>query len=109
MELRRLQDFEQFNDEKMAKNSLFSTEHLFFDLYCLLPGQQQKIHAHEGSDKVYLAMRGQTTLQIGDEQRVLDPGEAALAPAGVLHGVRNDSSAEAVLLVTMAPPPHGKA
>lgn len=108
MDIRCLKNFEQFNSEKMAKHSLFSTEQLFFDLYCLLPGQEQRIHAHEGSDKVYLAMRGKATLQIGEEIRILEPGEAVLAPAGVPHGVRNNSAEEAVLLVTMAPPPHGK-
>lgn len=103
MESRRLQDFEIFSPEKMAKNALFASRHMFFDLYCLLPGQAQKVHAHGGSDKIYLVMRGAPTMTLGGDDRVLTPGEAVLAPEGVPHGVRNDALEEAVLLVAMAP------
>lgn len=103
MDVKRLQDFEAFSPEKMAKNALFNSRHMFFDLYCLLPGQAQKIHAHGGSDKIYLVMKGAPTLTLGSDERVLAPGEAVMAPEGVPHGVRNDGPDDAVLLVTMAP------
>jgi len=44
-------------------------------------------------------------LVIGDEERVLSPGELAYAAPGVAHGVRNDTDAEAVCLVLMPPAP----
>lgn len=103
MDIHRLQDFEIFSDEKLVKNPLFNSRHMFFDLYCLRPGQAQKIHAHGGSDKIYLVMRGAPTLTVGADDRVMAPGEAAIAPEGVLHGVRNDGPEDAVLLVAMAP------
>lgn len=103
MDVRRLQDFEHFSDEKLAKNPLFNSRHMFFDLYCLRPGQAQKVHAHGGSDKIYLVLRGAPTLTLGPEERVLAPGEALMAPEGLPHGVRNDGPDEAVLLVAMAP------
>lgn len=105
MDVCRLQDFEIFSDQKMAKNALFNSRHLFFDLYCLHPGQAQKVHAHGGSDKIYLVMRGTPTLTLGSEDRTLDQGEAVMAPEGVPHGVRNDGPDDAVLLVAMAPKP----
>lgn len=103
MDVQRLQDFERFSDEKMAKNALFNSRHMFYDLYCLRPGQAQKVHAHGGSDKIYLVMRGTPTLTLGQEDQVLEPGEAVMAPEGVPHGVRNDGPDDAVLLVTMGP------
>ena len=45
-----------FSSEKMKKVSLFDTDNFFCDIYCLEPGQFQKVHSHEGSDKVYLVL-----------------------------------------------------
>jgi len=95
----------QFKAEKMAKVGLVDSPRMFCDLYCLLPGQAQKVHAHAGSDKVYYVVDGTPTLVIGDEERVLSPGEVAYAAPGVAHGVRNDTDTEAVCLVFMAPLP----
>ena len=58
MESRRVEEEISFSEEKMQKNSLFDSPHLFYDAYCLLPGQAQKVHAHEGSDKIYYVLRG---------------------------------------------------
>jgi quercetin dioxygenase-like cupin family protein len=100
-----IQDLIQFSPEKMRKIPLFESDRMFYDLYCLEPGQEQKVHAHDGSDKVYLALEGHPTVRIGSESEVIRRGEAVLAPAGVEHGVSNPESERAVLLVVMAPKP----
>ena len=105
MESKRLADEISFSEEKMKKNALFDSPHLFYDAYCLLPGQAQKVHAHEGSDKVYFVVEGTGAFTIGDEETDLGAGNAVIARAGVPHGVRNDSGENLVLLVTMAPRP----
>ncbi len=94
-----------FSEEKMKKNSLFDSPHLFYDSYCLLPGQAQKVHAHEGSEKVYYVLRGTGRFTVGDEEEDLGEGHAVIARAGVPHGVRNESQEKLILLVTMAPKP----
>jgi mannose-6-phosphate isomerase-like protein (cupin superfamily) len=94
-----------FSEEKMKKNSLFDSPHLFYDAYCLLPGQAQKVHAHEGSDKVYYVLRGTGRFTVGGEEEDLGEGRAVIARASVPHGVRNETGENLVLLVTMAPRP----
>ena len=94
-----------FSEEKMKNNSLFDSPHLFYDAYCLLPGQAQKVHAHEGSDKVYYVLGGTGRFTVGDEEEDLGAGHAVIARAGVPHGVRNETGEDLVLLVTMAPRP----
>ena len=89
----------------MQKVSLFESEYLFYDLYCLEPGQEQKVHHHEASDKVYLALEGNPTVQVGEERDEIHPGEAVIAPAGRDHGVSNPTQERSVLLVVMAPRP----
>jgi oxalate decarboxylase/phosphoglucose isomerase-like protein (cupin superfamily) len=56
METRRVADSVSFAEEKMQKNALFDSARLFYDVYCLLPGQAQKVHAHDASDKVYYVL-----------------------------------------------------
>ena len=105
MEIKAVAQSVAFSEEKMQKNALFDSPHLFYDAYCLLPGQAQKVHAHEGSDKVYYVLRGTGRFTVGDEERELPQGHAVIAPAGEPHGVRNETQENLVLLVTMAPRP----
>ena len=105
MEIRSISDAVAFSEEKMKKNALFDSPHLFYDAYCLLPGQSQKVHAHEGSDKVYYVLRGTGHFSVGEEERDLSEGNAVIARAGDPHGVRNETQENLVILVTMAPRP----
>ena len=105
MEVRKLAEGIAFNDEKMAKNVVFASDHMFFDLYCLKPGQAQKVHAHDGSDKVYSVMSGRAHVTLGDETAVVEAGSAAIARAGIPHGIRNEGPEDLVALLVMAPKP----
>ncbi len=105
MEIRSIAESVTFSEEKMKKNALFDSPHLFYDTYCLLPDQSQKVHAHESSDKVYYVLEGTGRFTIGGEEQDLEAGNAVIARAGEPHGVRNESGENLVLLVTMAPRP----
>jgi quercetin dioxygenase-like cupin family protein len=70
-----------------------------------LPGQAQRPHVHNDEDKVYFALSGMCDVQLEEETYALKPGHVAIAPAGVLHGVVNNSDEPATLLVMMAPHP----
>ena len=58
MDVRHVSGCKAFNSEKMNKVNLFETDRMFCDLYCFEPGQQQTVHAHAGSDKVYYVLEG---------------------------------------------------
>ncbi len=105
MDAKLVRDEISFSEERMKKNSLFDSPYLFYDAYCLLPGQGQKVHAHEGSDKIYYVLEGTGSFAIADEEEDLGEGHAVIARAGVPHGVRNETDGNLVLLVTMAPRP----
>jgi mannose-6-phosphate isomerase-like protein (cupin superfamily) len=105
LESKRVSAEISFSEEKMKKNGLFDSPHLFYDAYCLLPGQSQKVHAHEGSDKVYYVLSGTGRFTVGAEEEDLGEGQAVIARAGAPHGVRNETQEDLVLLVTMAPRP----
>ena len=105
MEHKLINEEISFSEEKMKKNSLFDSPHLFYDVYCLMSGQVQKVHAHEGSDKVYYVLRGTGRFTVGYEEEDLGAGHGVIARAGVPHGVRNETGENLVILVTMAPIP----
>jgi len=105
METTNVSDVAEFSEEKMKKNAIFDSPHLFYDAYCLLPGQSQKVHAHEGSDKVYYVLRGTGSFTVGEEDRDLGEGHAVIARAGDPHGVSNETQEDLIILVTMAPRP----
>ncbi|HIG10760.1 MAG: cupin domain-containing protein [bacterium] len=95
----------EFSSEKLRKSALFETPQMFCDTYCLEPGQEQRIHAHEGATKFYLVLEGQAAITIGEERRTLRSGGLAWAESGEVHGVSNISREPCVLLVAMAPHP----
>lgn len=105
MEVINIAERIEFSVEKMQKISLFSTDDALVDLYCIRPGQQQKVHSHSDFDKLYYVIEGEATLQIGGDVCTVGPGHAALARRGSDHGVRNDAAGDLTLLVLMAPKP----
>ena len=105
MEVRRLQDLIRFSDDKMQKLPVFESPRYFCDLYCLKPGQDQRVHSHADSDKIYFVLQGSGQFHIAGEERELTKGETVIARPGQDHGVKNSSADELVLLVFMTPRP----
>jgi quercetin dioxygenase-like cupin family protein len=91
--------------EKFYKNTLFYSDGLLLGLNCLEPGQVQKPHEHAGQDKFYYVVEGNGRFWLGEEQITAAAGTVVWAPAGVVHGVANDSDGRLTLLVGIAPAP----
>jgi len=89
----------------MQKVPVFESQMYFCDLYCLKPGQDQRIHSHVESDKIYLVLSGRGLFHIAGEERELAEGEVVIARPGQDHGVKNSSSGDLVLMVFMTPRP----
>jgi len=105
MEVRTITEAVQFSSEKMQKVNLFESPRMFCDIYGLEPGQKQKIHSHEGNDKIYYVVEGEGSFTIGQETRILRVGEITCAFSDELHGVENTSNKRLICLVFMAPHP----
>ena len=105
MKVIQVSDSVAFSPEKLKKVSLFDTERFFCDVYCFQPGQSQKVHSHDGSDKIYYVLEGRGRVTVGTEERELGAGEITLAPSGEDHGVVNHTDEKLVMLVFMAPKP----
>lgn len=88
---------------KFYKRTLWQGEHVMVGLNCLEPGQQQRVHAHEGADKFYLVLEGRAMFTVGDEEREAERGALVIAPARVEHGVTNTGDTRLSLLIAIAP------
>ena len=61
--------------------------------------------AHQGQDKLYFVLEGTGIVNVGEETSELSAGDAAFAPAGVMHSVRNPGPDRLVVMALLAPPP----
>ncbi|MBB5844715.1 mannose-6-phosphate isomerase-like protein (cupin superfamily) [Conyzicola lurida] len=83
-------------------------------LYSLAPGSSEGEHLHlEGhdescsvtsDDELYVVVAGEVVMTVDGEREVLRAGDAAYAPAGSLHGVANESSEPARLVLVYGQP-----
>lgn len=91
--------------EKFYKTTLWQGEQMLVGLNCLEPNQTQPTHAHQGADKLYFVLEGRGSFNVGEVERDAETGSLVVAPAGVPHGVTNNSTARLSLLIAIAPPP----
>ena len=65
-------------------------------------GAGQPLHRH-AAEQVYVLVRGQGRMRVGDESVELRAGDLALAPGGELHGIENTGD-ELLVYVSAATP-----
>ncbi len=94
-----------FSAEKMGKATIFRSERIMVGLNCFEPGQEHKLHAHEGMDKIYQVLEGSGTFLLEEREVPMQPGVMLVAPEGVAHGIRNSGSERLVVLAVLAPAP----
>lgn len=98
-------DRAQFSPDKMGKVSLAAGQHLYAGLNCFEPGQQHHAHIHADQDKLYVVLEGDGEATVGDQTSAVHTGDVILAPAGVLHSMRNPGPGRLTVMIVFAPPP----
>jgi quercetin dioxygenase-like cupin family protein len=94
-----------FDAEKMGKSTLFQSERLLVGLNTFEPGQEHRLHAHAGLDKVYHVLAGSGTFLLDGREEAMTAGTLLIAPAEVPHGIRNTGQDRLVVLAILAPSP----
>lgn len=103
--IKQITDHVGVRSDKFYKTTLFRSSALLLGLNCLEPGQTQAPHTHDDQDKFYYVVAGAGRFWLGEEQVTAGEGEVVWAPAGLRHGVSNDSDQTVTLLVGIAPAP----
>jgi quercetin dioxygenase-like cupin family protein len=94
-----------FGEKKMGKATLFESERILVGLNSFEPGQEHKLHAHAGMDKVYQVLEGSGVFLLEGREIPMQAGVMLVAPEGVAHGIRNDGGERLVVLAILAPGP----
>jgi mannose-6-phosphate isomerase-like protein (cupin superfamily) len=94
-----------FDPEKMGKSTLFRSERLLLGLNAFEPGQEHRLHAHAGMDKVYHVLAGSGIFLLEDREEPMAAGTLLVAPAEVPHGIRNTGAERLLVLAILAPSP----
>jgi len=105
MFVKQVSSLAKFAADKMGKSTVTQGDFLFAGLNSFEPGQEHAPHAHQGQDKLYVILEGCGTVQIGEQSELLSAGDAAFAPSGVLHSIRNPGPRRLVVMAVLAPPP----
>lgn len=94
-----------FDPAKMGKATLFQSERMLVGLNAFEPGQEHRLHAHAGMDKVYHVLSGRGVFLLDGREEPMEAGTMLIAPEGVRHGIRNTGDERLVVLAILAPSP----
>ena len=101
----RPEDHAVYDDGKMGKSTIFQTERILVGLNSFEPGQEHRLHAHSGMDKVYHVLTGRGVFLLEGREEPMEAGTMLIAPEGVPHGIRNTGSERLLVLAILAPSP----
>jgi quercetin dioxygenase-like cupin family protein len=101
----RPEDHAVYDDTKMGKTTLFQSERLLVGLNAFEPGQEHRLHAHAGLDKVYHVLAGSGLFLLEGREQPMSAGNLLIAPAEVPHGIRNTGQDRLLVLAILAPSP----
>jgi mannose-6-phosphate isomerase-like protein (cupin superfamily) len=108
MFLHKISSLAKFAPNKMGKSTLAEGAFLFAGLNSFEPGQEHAAHAHAGQDKLYVVLEGSGVVRIGEREKPMTAGDAAFAPAGVIHSIRNPGAERLVVLAVLSPSPSAR-
>jgi mannose-6-phosphate isomerase-like protein (cupin superfamily) len=91
--------------DRMGKSTIFQSDRLLVGLNAFEPGQEHKLHAHAGLDKVYHVLAGSGLFLLEGRQVPMSAGTLLVAPAEVPHGIRNTGRQRLLVLAILAPSP----
>lgn len=89
--------------EWMSNPELVGARHLLLVRATFQPGQAHRFHIHPGREEVIYVLEGEAEQWVGEEKRVLKPGEMAHIPMNTPHATRNSGGRALVFLAMLSP------
>lgn len=65
----------------------------------LRPGGTNTLHTHSDIEQVYIVLRGNGTVQVGEEKADVRAGDAVFLPANMCHGFFNTGDKTTVIVL----------
>ena len=99
-----LKDVEEFQQDSFVRKRLFATTDMHFNVYCIVPGQENPLHRHPASDEILYFVEGTGACVVGEETYPVQPGDVVLAPKNIPHSVRNTHASENLVCILAQSP-----
>lgn len=87
----------------LSRPQATGSEHLTVIHVELFPGKGHDFHKHPDQEEVIVCLRGTVEQWLGEEKKILGPGDAVFVDKGAVHATFNESDEPAILMVTLGP------
>jgi quercetin dioxygenase-like cupin family protein len=99
-----LRDYVSFDLDGASGRRVFATDVVAVDLVCLEPHQLVQARTFPTADAIYTVVGGRAWVVTDEAEVTLEALQSVMVPAGVPHGLRNDSPDPLILLAVVSPP-----
>jgi quercetin dioxygenase-like cupin family protein len=90
-------------EEWMCRNDVVPNEHLLMVRANMEPGDSHPWHNHPTREEIIYIISGRAEQWVGQQKRILGPGEMAFIPMGEVHGTWNPFKERLVFLAILSP------
>jgi quercetin dioxygenase-like cupin family protein len=90
-------------EEWLCRNDVVQNEQLLIVRANMEPGRDHPFHAHPTREECIYILSGRAEQWVGDQKRILGPGEMAFIPMGEVHGTYNPFNERLVFLAILSP------
>ncbi len=90
-------------EEWMCRNDVLPNEHLLMVRANMEPGHSHPWHNHPTREEIIYIISGRAEQWVGQQKRILGPGEMAFIPMGEVHGTWNPFKERLVFLAILSP------
>ncbi|MEM7390989.1 MAG: cupin domain-containing protein [Verrucomicrobiota bacterium] len=96
-------DFPWCHVEGMSNPELTGAGKLFLVRATFPPGEQHNFHYHPEREEIIYVLDGCAEQWVGEERRLLQPGEMAFIPPDLPHATRNPGETPLTFLAILSP------
>lgn len=101
MEIKSLETYQTFDDNRFTKNDMIKHRHSVAFLLNFLPGQHMKPHHHPQKELYLLVLEGGGSLSIDGKEQIIKQGDVIYCHSEEKIGFTNTSDEKVSIYVTM--------
>lgn len=87
------------------RKRLFQMDELYFNMYCIQPGQKNPLHRHPNSAEVLFFVEGQGEVIVGREKKKVAARDAVYVPVDAPHEIINTGENNMIVVLVQSPLP----
>lgn len=82
---------EQYNDMVVPKIPVFTGNDITSEVYFFKPGQVLKSHRHPSGEQIFIFLKGEGKIKVGENEFDVNEGSTVFIPTGEWHEITNGS------------------